>query len=101
MAVITMPASSNGQTVPGAAHKQRRNKGQTRQTSGSPLPTPKRGKAMVAPAPRLALGITVGMGVGIPGLTLALTTVAGRLAMAGHRLLAGGIVGVCSTVLAV
>lgn len=58
-------------------------------------------KAMVGACPRLALGITVGMGVGIPGLTLALTTVAGGLAMAGHGVLAASMVGVCGTVLAV
>ncbi len=58
-------------------------------------------KAMVAGKPRLAVCLTVGMGVGIPALTLALTTVAGKLAMLGHRLLATGLVGVCCTVLAV
>lgn len=61
----------------------------------------RKGKAMVSGKPRLALGITTGMGVGIPGLTLALTTVSGRLAMAGHRLLSGGLMAVCATVLAV
>jgi hypothetical protein len=61
----------------------------------------RKGKAMVAGMPRLALGLTTSWGIGIPALTLALTTVGGKLAMSGHRLLAGGLVGVCATVLAV
>lgn len=50
---------------------------------------------------RTALAATVGMGVGIPALTLSLSTVAGRMAMGGHTGLALGAAAVGITVLAV
>lgn len=49
----------------------------------------------------LALVFTIAMGIGIPGLTLALTTVAGRLACKGHYILTAAVIAVCLTVLAV
>src|SRR5262245_10646238 len=79
------------------------------QTNGSPAKAPRKpakrsrrkGKAMAAPMPRLALGLTLGAGVGIPGLTLALSTIAGRLAAAGYGSWAGAVGAVGGTVLVV
>jgi hypothetical protein len=60
-----------------------------------------KGKAMVPKAPRLALGITVGAGIGIPALTLGLSTMAGHLASAGHYLPAAAALAIGCTVLTV
>lgn len=45
--------------------------------------------------------LTVSMGCGIPCLSLALSSIGGRLLVQGHRLLGLGAMGLCCTVLAV
>ncbi len=66
---VALAVSGNGQVVSGKRPAKRR---------------AAKGKAMVAAKPRLAAVITVGMGVGIPALTLSMSTVAGQLCQKGH-----------------
>ncbi len=75
--------------------------GKAKRTRAKPAGRPVQRKAMVSAAPRLALWVTTGMGVGIPALTLSLTTVAGALATKGHGALSGAVLGVTATVLTV
>lgn len=59
--------------------------------------TAKREKAVS----RARVGITVGMGCGVPGLSLALSSIGGRLLVEGHVGLGAGALGLCCLVLAV
>src|SRR3984885_1571586 len=60
------------------------------------------GKAMPARSvSRARRWITVGMGCGIPCLSLALSSIGGRLCMGGRLLLGGSALGLCCAVLAV
>lgn len=65
----------------------------------------KRRKAKPAPLPvqvsTLRRWTTVGMGCGIPGLSLALSSVGGSLIESGHYSLGAGALGLCCAVLAV
>jgi hypothetical protein len=58
-------------------------------------------KPLVTKQPRLALILTIVMGVGIPLLSLSLSTIAGKLALTGHEYLAASALVLTSSVLAV
>lgn len=69
-------------------------------TNGRPKgkPRAKAGRRVVSRARRW---ITVALGAGIPGLSLALSSIGGRLVSEGHGPLGGAVLGVCAAVLAV
>jgi hypothetical protein len=61
----------------------------------------KRGKRAVKAVSRARQCITLGLGCGIPGLSLALSSIGGRLLCEGQAYLGGAALVLCSTVLAV
>ena len=86
MAQPMVAAGGNG--VAGVVGKP---KGKTRQ----------RGKRAARVVSRGRRGITVGMGCGIPCLSLALSSIGGRLCQDGQHVLGGSALALCSAVLAV
>ena len=80
--VVAPPASGKRQRVPVGAPRKRR---------GKVARTVSRGRR----------AITVGMGCGIPCLSLALSSIGGRLWVEGHQELGGAALVLCSAVLAV
>jgi hypothetical protein len=62
---------------------------------------PRKPAAVKPPMPVARKSITIGLGVGVPCLSLALSSIGGQLLAAGSQLLGVGFLGLCVAVLAV